>query len=85
MKSYFYSGLFTLYMQRQKELMDEAERYRMIKEAGLNVPITHKASRLLARISQDLLCVGKRLKERFSTHPESPPAFTQQGNPDGCA
>lgn len=61
------------YKQRHKELMDEAQRYRLVREAreaqGPRVsPVTH----MIALVGKGLVALGTRLEERESRFEAQP-------------
>ncbi|MFZ0532593.1 MAG: hypothetical protein WAM09_05385 [Anaerolineales bacterium] len=84
MKSHIWLGLFSIYMQRQQELLKEAEQYRLVNEARAGIARTRRASKFLALIGKELTRLGVSLEKRFGIQSEIGTSFDQQSNPGGC-
>jgi len=66
------------YEQRHMELIQEAQRHNLVKEAlKAGMPKTRNTSTILAQIGRALVAVGTRLEQRYSVQPCNKVAVSQ--------
>ena len=71
--------------QRHKELLKEAEKYRMLKAAFKDTPAkTNIGTKLLAFVGVQLASLGHSLESRYGSQTEPRTSLNPQTNPGGC-
>lgn len=74
----FNYDLMSEYKQRHMELIQEAQRHNLIKEAlKAGMPRTRNISNILAQVGKALVAVGTHLEQRYSVQPCNKAAVSQ--------
>jgi hypothetical protein len=67
--------------QRRQELIIEAAKYRLVKEAGASKPKARGTSKILALIGKELVTLGTSLEEHYRIQPETEVAENRKSSP----
>lgn len=69
------------YKQRHQELIQEAQSYRMVKEAlKAKAPTTWNAAHILASFGKRLVALGTQLESRYGSQPCPETTLSKQGS-----
>ena len=82
----FYPFIRLEYERRLKEIMKQANQYRILEEARkAGPPKMRSTSKILALVGKGLARLGASLEERYGSQTETNLASNQQSDPYGYA